>query len=116
MRDLVKELEDLEAQATPDPWWYDGSFGAEVESSHVTVAGTEHKLADGEVFNALTGLADRDVEVCITNAKFIALMRNSLPKLLEAVKAARLVREHNPSGNYINILGSALDGLYTTEE
>lgn len=76
---LIAELEEAERAATPGPWSVvNGCIGAMIDG--------RYEWSDVANVNAV----DRDHEhEAEANARLIALMRNSLPALLEAVEAAQ---------------------------
>jgi hypothetical protein len=71
---LIERLRKLEAKATPGPWYHQWSHGA------VGISKTKNR--------AITPYVDR-----VEDAEFIAEMRNALPKLLDVVKIAQLLRD-----------------------
>ena len=75
---LIAELEEALKAATPEPWIVSSQNKKDVEGGpHSDHNGFRHLVSD-----SYTGLDDVDE----ANARLIALMRNSLPTLIEALK------------------------------
>lgn len=75
---MIAELEEALKAATPGPWIVSSQNKKDVEGGpHSDHNGFRHLVSD-----SYTGLDDVDE----ANARLIALMRNSLPTLIEALK------------------------------